>query len=52
MDKPIVPEIMEPEYISSCEHEDKWQTCRVCNDDFCKICWEQHDEGEFICQEN
>lgn len=47
--KEVVPEIVdEPIYVGTCRHEQKWQTCDECNDDYCKECWNLH-EGR--CQE-
>lgn len=44
-------EIIDPGYVGHCDHDPKWNTCRECNNDFCKECWQRHDEGEFFCQE-
>ena len=48
----ITPDaVLFPGYIGTCDHKNKWNTCPVCNDDYCKECWERHAEGEFICEE-
>lgn len=40
----IEPEILEPEPVyHGCKHEPIWNTCRECNEDFCKDCWERHE---------
>lgn len=42
-EKVYIPEIVEDAPVYKCTHDPKYQTCRGCNDDWCKDCYDKHE---------